>query len=123
MRSSADDTAAVPAFPASLPGARLFGLPRRGRVTAYDAERGLGSLEEVSEPGEETGTFPFHCTAIADGSRHVDVGAPVVFVLVPGLGGLMEAGAVTVVRTEGRRETGGRLAEPHGFTPEPVAPS
>jgi len=57
-----------------------------GTVTAFDAHRGLGTV--VDEAGSE---LPFHCTAITDGSRRIEVGARVSFVVVPGHLGRMEA--------------------------------
>jgi hypothetical protein len=36
-------------------------------------------------------SFPFHATAIADGSRDIAVGTPVTFTLVPGHQGRYEA--------------------------------
>ncbi len=57
-----------------------------GVVTAFDPERGLGT---VAADGD--GDLPFHCTAIADGSRAIEVGTPVVFRSVPGHLGRMEA--------------------------------
>jgi cold shock CspA family protein len=60
--------------------------PHRGRVASFDPRRGLGSVED------EDGTrFGFHATAIADGSRRIDVGTKVVFTVSPGHGGLYEA--------------------------------
>ncbi len=59
---------------------------RRGRVVAFDEHRGLGEL--VADDGR---VLPFHCTAIADGSRTIDVGAEVTFELVPGALGSYEA--------------------------------
>jgi cold shock CspA family protein len=60
--------------------------PHLGRVTTYDAERGLGSV--TSDEGEE---FSFHAVAIADGSRDIDAGARVAFLVAAGLGGRLEA--------------------------------
>lgn len=62
----------------------------RGEVVAFDDAAGLG--EVAVEAGER---YPFHCTAIADGSRSIDVGVAVSFVVVPGRGGRWEAAAVT----------------------------
>lgn len=46
-----------------------------GRVSAFDAARGLGEIED------DTGTvWPFHCAVIADGSRRIEPGARVSFV-------------------------------------------
>jgi cold shock CspA family protein len=44
-----------------------------GIVTAFDEPRGLGAI--VSDGRE----YPFHCTAISDGTRTIDVGADVTF--------------------------------------------
>jgi len=57
-----------------------------GTVTVFDAHRGLGTV--VDDTGSE---LAFHCTAIADGSRRIEVGARVSFVVVPGHLGRMEA--------------------------------
>ena len=60
-----------------------------GRVAAYDGRRGLGTLEHAD--GQRIG---FHCTAIADESRDIPVGATVAFQLVPRHLGVWEATAV-----------------------------
>ena len=70
--------------------------PRLGRVTAYDAARGLGTVEE-----EGGGVFSFHATAIADGTRTIEVEAAVAFAVVPRLGGRFEASAVTPLSRSG----------------------
>ena len=57
-----------------------------GRVEAFDAARGTGSV--IDQGGR---VLPFHCTAIADGSRHIEVGATVAFTAVPGHLGRLEA--------------------------------
>jgi cold shock CspA family protein len=59
-----------------------------GRVTAFDDHRGRG---EVQAGGL---TYPFHCTAIADGSRTIPEDARVDFTLVVGPLGALEARAV-----------------------------
>jgi cold shock CspA family protein len=60
--------------------------PHRGRVTAFDPARGLGAV------GDDDGsTYGFHATAIADGSRRIEVGTTVVFTVTPGHRGLYEA--------------------------------
>lgn len=64
----------------------------RGVVTAFDPERGLGTV--VSDAGRE---LPFHCTAVADGSRSVEVGTAVVFEAAPGHLGRYEARALVVL--------------------------
>lgn len=62
---------------------------RIGVVEEFDEPAGLGVL---SEPD---GTrHPFHCTAIADGSRDIPVGAEVTFRLVAGRAGRHEASEI-----------------------------
>jgi cold shock CspA family protein len=56
-----------------------------GTVVAFDERRGLGEIESEGEH------YPFHCTAVADGSRVVSVGAEVEFVVAPGPAGRWEA--------------------------------
>jgi cold shock CspA family protein len=62
---------------------------RRGTVRTFDERRGLGEIE--SDDGT---TFPFHCTAIANGSRRIAEGAQVEFDVVAGLPGRWEAAAI-----------------------------
>ena len=62
------------------------GSPSTGTVVAFDEHRGYGTVR--AEDGRE---LFFHCTAIADGSRRIDVGAGVVFAVVPGHRGTREA--------------------------------
>lgn len=45
-------------------------------VTAFDGHAGLGEIR-----GDNGENVPFHCVAIADGSRNIDVGATVEFVV------------------------------------------
>jgi cold shock CspA family protein len=66
-----------------------MGGPRAGRVTAFDARRGLGEVAE-----EDGAPYPFHATAIADGTRSIEVGAAVTFLVGPGQGGRYEARSV-----------------------------
>jgi len=61
-----------------------------GLVTAFDDDRGLGTVTDRS--GRQ---WPFHCTAIADGTRHIDVGAAVAFVACSGPLGRDEARELT----------------------------
>ncbi len=63
--------------------------PRRGVVTTFDAERGLGTVT-----GEDGAELPFHCTRLADGSRQVEVGARVVYEVVAGGPGVWEASGI-----------------------------
>jgi cold shock CspA family protein len=57
-----------------------------GVVEAFDDPRGLGIV--LADDGQ---TYPFHCTAVSDGSRHIDIGTRVIFVLAPGHLGRLEA--------------------------------
>jgi cold shock CspA family protein len=59
-----------------------------GRVVVFDDGRGRGEVEAA------TLRYPFHCTAVADGSRTVAEGAEVRFELVVGPLGQLEAAAV-----------------------------
>lgn len=61
-------------------------------MVGFDAQRGWGLVR--ADNGEE---LAFHCTAVADGSRHIEVGASVVFVVVPGRLGRFEARQLVVV--------------------------
>jgi cold shock CspA family protein len=53
----------------------------RGTVTEFDDHRGLGSITT-----DDAHVFPFHCTAIADGSRTIVIGTNVEFAVLPKLG-------------------------------------
>jgi cold shock CspA family protein len=55
-------------------------------VASFEPERGVGTVEE--EGGDR---FFFHCTALADGSRQIEVGRRVLFVVRPGHRGRLEA--------------------------------
>jgi cold shock CspA family protein len=57
-----------------------------GVVEEFDERRGLGTI--LADDGE---VLPFHCTAIADGSRTVEAGRRVQFSVIPGLSGRWEA--------------------------------
>ena len=57
-----------------------------GVVEEFDERRGLGTI--VADDGR---VLPFHCTAIADGSRTVEAGRRVQFGVAPGLLGRWEA--------------------------------
>ena len=52
---------------------------RTGSVSAFDDTAGYGELTD-----DEGAVWWFHCTAIADGSRTIAVGAPVRFRVAPG---------------------------------------
>ena len=62
---------------------------RVGSVRAFDDHRGLG--EVTLDDGT---VLPFHCTAIADGTRTIEEGTPVRVDVVAGRLGRWEAGAV-----------------------------
>ena len=64
--------------------------PTIGTVAEFDAARGLGIVV-----GDDGTALPFHCTAIADGSRTIAVGTRVTFVAVPGHLGRIEARGLT----------------------------
>lgn len=63
----------------------MLGRTRTGTVEAFDDRRGLGTV--VADDG---GSFEFHCTAIADGSRTIAAGTRVSFVTAPGHLGRVE---------------------------------
>jgi cold shock CspA family protein len=66
--------------------------PHHGRVAAFDATRGLGTVDD-----DDGATYGFHATAIADGSRRIEVGTAVVFTVSPGHRGLYEARSLVPV--------------------------
>ena len=55
-------------------------------MTAFDPEGGWGEVLDA----DSRRSYPFHCTAIADGSRLIDVGTDVVFEVAPGRMGRWE---------------------------------
>lgn len=63
---------------------RLASL-RHGRVVAFSPERCTGEVEDGA------GRYPFHCVEIADGTRRIAEGTPVVFALRAAHGGTLEA--------------------------------
>lgn len=64
--------------------------PARGVVAEFDVEVGLGTIVDAEDVG-----WLFHCTAIADGTRTIEVGTEVVFDRTWGGPGSWEATAVT----------------------------
>jgi cold shock CspA family protein len=72
--------------------------PHHGRVTSFDATRGLGTVAE----GAGGDVLDFHATAIADGSRTIEVGAEVSFSVAPGHGGRYEARSLVPVPVPSR---------------------
>ena len=59
-----------------------------GAVASFDEAGGYGT---VATSGPDAGSWFFHCTAIADGSRVIAEGAPVQFEVVAGRLGRFEA--------------------------------
>jgi cold shock CspA family protein len=57
----------------------------QGTVTAFDEPRGLGTIES------EGTNYPFHCTALLDGTRTIEVGTMVAFEVRPAPMGRWEA--------------------------------
>ena len=68
----------------SVPGTPMRG--GRGTVVEFDEPRGWGRIR--TEGGRE---YPFHCTAIVDGTRTIEVGAIVQFEVGAGRQGRWEA--------------------------------
>lgn len=54
-------------------------------MESFDDPRGLGTVVD-----EDGGRYPFHCTAVADGSRSIAEGTAVTFVLAAGHLGRLE---------------------------------
>lgn len=79
--------------PATHPPA---GRIQRGVVVAFDAGLGLGEVTVTSGPQADA-RLSFHAAAIADGSRVIPVGAAVVFLVVPGHLGRLEATGLVAV--------------------------
>lgn len=63
---------------------------RSGTVTAFDDASGLGTIRTGDGADTNVGDgdveLPFHCIAIADGSRSIDVGVQVTFDVIAKLG-------------------------------------
>ncbi len=59
---------------------------RSGVVSQFDDHAGLGEVTD-----DDGAVHPFHCTAIADGSRTIDAGTRVCYRVTPGRGGRWEA--------------------------------
>ena len=57
-----------------------------GTIAAFDVERGWGTFRSIDNVD-----YGFHCAAIANGSRVIDVDAAVSARIVPGLAGRYEA--------------------------------
>ena len=63
-------------------------------VTEFDDPAASGVVR-----AEDGRRYDFHCTALADGTRTVEVGTPVAFVVAAGHGGRDEARAITALGT------------------------
>lgn len=63
--------------------------PREGRVATFDEHRGRGEIE-----ASDGTRYPFHCTAVADGTRTIDEGTSVTFSVAPGPLGRWEAAEI-----------------------------
>ena len=66
-----------------------LGTPLTGRVASFYDATGWGVI--AAGGGIE---YPFHCTAIADGTRTIEAGSSVSFHLAPGHRGVWEAAGV-----------------------------
>ncbi len=75
--------------PATVIGPVPSHRPFFGRVTSFDPRRGLGTVTEAGGS-----IFDFHATAILDGSRRIEPGTEVSFVVTPGHRGRYEACAL-----------------------------
>lgn len=74
-------------FPPTAPLGRAVPLGgAQGVVESFDDPRGLGVVR--ADGGV---AYPFHCTAVADGSRTIGVGERVAFRVAPGRMGRWEA--------------------------------
>ncbi|MEY4229837.1 MAG: hypothetical protein RLZZ362_686 [Actinomycetota bacterium] len=58
-----------------------LGAARTGEVSAFDAQVGLGEVR-----ADDGTVYPFHCIAIADGTRAIEVGSTVMFELLAKMG-------------------------------------
>lgn len=79
-----------------------------GNVEAYDAASGLGSLRH--DAGH---ALDFHCTAIADGTRMIEVGARVAFTVATSHNGTVEARSLVTVGVGVSPETAGPTPRRH----------
>jgi len=64
-----------------------------GTVASFDDPRGLGTV--ITADGI---VYPFHCANIADGTRSIEVGVPVSWLVIPGRLGRWEASAIRSVQ-------------------------
>ena len=64
-----------------------------GTVVAFDDPRGLGTIEADGTQ------YPFHCTALVDGTRTIEVGTAVTFEVRPAGMGRWEATEIAAAPT------------------------
>ena len=57
-----------------------------GSVAEFDKHAGLGAIA-----GDDGSSYPFHCTAIVNGTRDIEVGTKVSFTVAAGHRGQLEA--------------------------------
>jgi len=69
--------------------------PRAPRPTPPSRGPDSGSHADSDSDSDSDSEYPFHCTALTDGTRTIAVGTAVVFILVPGHLGRMEATAIS----------------------------
>ncbi len=67
-----------------------------GEVIAFDDDGGYGTVR-----GDDGSERFFHCTAVADGSRTIEVGTRVRYDVVAGLRGVYEARRMEPVEGDG----------------------
>lgn len=65
-------------------------MSETGVVAEFDSPRGWGTVRRDGDGVE----LPFHCTAVADGTREIEPGTRVTFDVVPGHLGRWEAAAI-----------------------------
>ncbi|WP_420619208.1 hypothetical protein [Candidatus Poriferisocius sp.] len=65
-------------------------IPLIGTVVSFDGATGWGTIA-----AEDGTAYPFHCTAIADGTRTITAGIAVTLHLAPGHRGVWEAAGIT----------------------------
>ncbi|MGB6059711.1 MAG: hypothetical protein WBF71_15765 [Microthrixaceae bacterium] len=67
-----------------------LGRSRVGTILEFDDDSGLGTVRDQADGS----AFDFHCTAIVDGSRHIDADVEVTFDLRATHGGRIEASQI-----------------------------
>jgi cold shock CspA family protein len=70
------------------------GVSTTGTVVAFDDDKGWGTVR-----GDDGVEHFFHCTAIAGGTRTIEVAVPVAFTIVAGRLGRWEAAEVRPATT------------------------